>query len=297
MTSHSKEIESDYPIAINPKMGLEVYDEDKAFNVFISGSIDPILTQIESYGLNLVADATTEEGRKQIEAVSKTVSRLSKKLDDFGKVVKDAYIHIPKKVDETRRLIRSRLEEVNKKVNQELDKVKACESLIDMIEAYPISHRVDSIEDLKHGLAFLESNRSKFLEHLAERGNDAVDKSILAVSDLIKIKQKELDDKLELERLRAKEAEEKRKQEIESARKEGEQIAIERHRELQCGTIWNNTNDNEKAQEFIESANSPLKNDAEILSSIFGLDTSLSNRIIDFIKMKGLPNVRFIDNQ
>lgn len=128
---------------------LVVSEQTDLIAVFVSGRIDPLLSEIEEKAKALVADVTTAKGRKEIASMAFAVSRTKTALDDAGKtLVADQKKRIGL-VDADRKKVRDRLDALRDEVRRPLDDWEQSEK-----------DRVASLESRLHELAKTPSGTS-----------------------------------------------------------------------------------------------------------------------------------------
>lgn len=86
-----------------------------------------VLKQIDQIVANFETDITTPKGRKTIKSLAHSIARAKARLDDAGKAEKERQGVIVKKIDESRRNIKSHLEALQENVRAPLDKWEAAD--------------------------------------------------------------------------------------------------------------------------------------------------------------------------
>lgn len=226
---------------------LVVIEKQNAMAVFTTKEqLDPIIEAIEKEARSLVPDVSTRKGRDAIASMAHKVARSKTYIDNAGKDLVAELKALPKQIDESRRIVRERLDALKDEVRKPLTDWENAESarkdalqqrltdlrsLADVIDgvgnylpAVEIQQRIESAK----AVALDDS----WQEVAAEAGvaKDATIQQLEAA--LIVAKQRE-HEAAELERLR-KEAEEKsrlereeniRREAAEKARRDAEQNA------------------------------------------------------------------------
>ena len=226
---------------------LVVIEKQNAMAVFTTKEqLDPIIEAIEKEARSLVPDVSTRKGRDAIASMAHKVARSKTYIDNAGKDLVAELKSLPKQIDESRRIVRERLDALKDEVRkpltdwenaesarkealqQRLVDLRALADVIDSVGSYLPSVEIQQRIESAKAVALDDS----WQEVAAEAGvaKDATIQQLEAA--LIVAKQRE-HEAAELERLR-KEAEEKarlereeniRREAAEQARRDAEQNA------------------------------------------------------------------------
>ena len=226
---------------------LVVIEKQNAMAVFTTKEqLDPIIEEIEKEARSLVPDVSTRKGRDAIASMAHKVARSKTYIDNAGKDLVAELKALPKQIDESRRIVRERLDALKDEVRkpltdwenaesarkealqQRLVDLRALADVIDGVGNYLPSVEIQQRIESAKAVALDES----WQEVAAEAGvaKDATIQQLEAA--MIVAKQRE-HEAAELERLR-KEAEEKarlereeniRREAAEKARRDAEQKA------------------------------------------------------------------------
>lgn len=184
---------------------LVVIEKSSAMAVFTNNEqLDPIIEKIEKEARSLVPDVSTKKGRDAIASMAHKVARSKTYIDNAGKDLVAELKALPKQIDESRRIVRERLDALKDEVRRPLTEWEAEQERIKAEEAAKIK---------------AEEDRKKFeSDHeIALLMNDAFDRELA-------------EKKAEAERQRIAHEEELKLQAAEQARREAEEKA-ERERE------------------------------------------------------------------
>ena len=226
---------------------LVVIEKQNAMAVFTTKEqLDPIIEAIEKEARSLVPDVSTRKGRDAIASMAHKVARSKTYIDNAGKDLVAELKVLPKQIDESRRIVRERLDALKDEVRkpltdwenaesarkealqQRLADLRALADVIDSVGNYLPSVEIQQRIESAKAVALDDS----WQEVAAEAGvaKDATIQQLEAA--MIVAKQRE-HETAELERLR-KEAEEKarlereeniRREAAEKARRDAEQKA------------------------------------------------------------------------
>ncbi|MDI5879115.1 hypothetical protein [Enterobacter sp. EC-ML559] len=226
---------------------LVVIEKQNAMAIFTTKEqLDPIIEAIEKEARSLVPDVSTRKGRDAIASMAHKVARSKTYIDNAGKDLVADLKALPKQIDESRRIVRERLDALKDEVRkpltdwenaesarkdalqQRLNDLRSLSDVIDGLGNYLPSVEIQQRIESAKAVALDES----WQEVAAEAGvaKDATIQQLEA--SLIIAKQRE-HEAAELERLR-KEAEEKarlereeniRREAAEQARRDAEQNA------------------------------------------------------------------------
>ena len=201
---------------------LVVIEKQNAMAVFTTKEqLDPIIEAIEKEARSLVPDVSTRKGRDAIASMAHKVARSKTYIDNAGKDLVAELKALPKQIDESRRIVRERLEALKDEVRKPLTDWENAESarkdalqqrLADLRSLADVSDGVGSYLPSVEIQQRIESAKAVALDEswqeAAAEAGVAKDATIQQLeSALIVAKQRE-HEAAELERLR-KEAEEK----------------------------------------------------------------------------------------
>lgn len=179
---------------------LVVIEKQNAMAVFTNNEqLDPIIEKIEKEARSLVPDVSTKKGRDAIASMAHKVARSKTYIDNAGKDLVAELKALPKQIDESRRIVRERLEALKDEVRRPLTEWEAEQERIKAEEAA----RIKAEEDRKK----FESDHE-----IALLMNDAFDRELA-------------EKKAEAERQRIAHEEELKRQAAEQAKREAEEKA------------------------------------------------------------------------
>ena len=179
---------------------LVVIEKSSAMAVFTNNEqLDPIIEKIEKEARSLVPDVSTKKGRDAIASMAHKVARSKTYIDNAGKDLVAELKALPKQIDESRRIVRERLDALKDEVRRPLTEWEAEQERIKAEEAAKIK---------------AEEDRKKFeSDHeIALLMNDAFDREMA-------------EKKAEEERQRIAHEEELKRQAAEQAKREAEEKA------------------------------------------------------------------------
>ncbi|MGN9648185.1 hypothetical protein [Klebsiella michiganensis] len=193
-------------------MDLVVIEKKNAMAVFTNNDqLDPLIELIEKEARSLVPDVTTKKGRDAIASMAHKVARSKTYIDNAGKDLVAELKALPKQIDESRRVVRERLDALKDEVRRPLTEWEAEQERIKAEEAMNALHA-----------EALEMN-IKFDQELAAKFEADHEMALLMDKD---IDRERADKAAEAERLRIAREEEIKRQAEEKAKREAE----ERHR-------------------------------------------------------------------
>lgn len=179
---------------------LVVIEKSSAMAVFTNNEqLDPIIEKIEKEARSLVPDVSTKKGRDAIASMAHKVARSKTYIDNAGKDLVAELKALPKQIDESRRIVRERLDALKDEVRRPLTEWEAEQERVKAEEAA----RVKAEEDRKK----FESDHE-----IALLMNDAFDRELA-------------EKKAEEERQRIAHEEELKRQAAEQAKREAEEKA------------------------------------------------------------------------
>jgi len=193
-------------------MDLVVIEKKNAMAVFTNNDqLDPLIEAIEKEARSLVPDVTTKKGRDAIASMAHKVARSKTYIDNAGKDLVAELKALPKQIDESRRVVRERLDALKDEVRRPLTEWEAEQERIKAEEAMNAMHA-----------EALEMN-IKFDQELAAKFEADHEMALLMDKD---IDRERADKAAEAERQRIAREEEIKRQAEEKAKREAE----EKHR-------------------------------------------------------------------
>lgn len=179
---------------------LVVIEKSSAMAVFTNNEqLDPIIEKIEKEARSLVPDVSTKKGRDAIASMAHKVARSKTYIDNAGKDLVAELKALPKQIDESRRIVRERLDALKDEVRRPLTEWEAEQERIKAEEAA----RIKAEEDRKR----FESDHEIALLMNEKHDREAKEKAE------------------EAERLRLAHEEELKRQAAEQAKREAEEKA------------------------------------------------------------------------
>ncbi|HDE1925800.1 TPA: hypothetical protein PCF50_003068 [Klebsiella pneumoniae] len=122
-------------------MDLVVIEKKNAMTVFTNNDqLDPLIEAIEKEARSLVPDVTTKKGRDAIASMAHKVARSKTYIDNAGKDLVAELKALPKQIDETRRVVRERLDALKDEVRRPLTEWEAEQERIKAEEAMNALH-------------------------------------------------------------------------------------------------------------------------------------------------------------
>lgn len=190
---------------------LVVIEKSNAIAVFTTKEqLDPIIEAIEKEARSLVPDVSTKKGRDAIASMAHKVARSKTYIDNAGKDLVAELKALPKQIDESRRLVRERLDLLKDEVRRPLTEWETEQERIAAEKAAEEERlRIEAEEK-----AALEALKKQFeSDHeMALLMNDAFDRDAKAKAE-------------EAERQRIAHEEELKRQAAEQAKREAEEKA------------------------------------------------------------------------
>lgn len=108
---------------------LVVIEKQNAMAVFTTKEqLDPIIEAIEKEARSLVPDVSTRKGRDAIASMAHKVARSKTYIDNAGKDLVAQLKALPKQIDESRRIVRERLDALKDEVRKPLTDWENAES-------------------------------------------------------------------------------------------------------------------------------------------------------------------------
>ena len=125
---------------------LVVIEKQNAMAVFTTKEqLDPIIEQIEKEARSLVPDVSTRKGRDAIASMAHKVARSKTYIDNAGKDLVAELKALPKQIDESRRVVRERLDALKDEVRRPLTEWEAEQERLKAEEAMNAMH-VEALE-------------------------------------------------------------------------------------------------------------------------------------------------------
>lgn len=122
-------------------MDLVVIEKKNAMAVFTNNDqLDPLIEAIEKEARSLVPDVTTKKGRDAIASMAHKVARSKTYIDNAGKDLVAELKALPKQIDESRRVVRERLDALKDEVRRPLTEWEAEQERIKAEEAMNAIH-------------------------------------------------------------------------------------------------------------------------------------------------------------
>ena len=120
---------------------LVVIEKTNALAVFTNQEqLDPLIEAIEKEARSLVPDLSTKKGRDAIASMAHKVARSKTYIDNAGKDLVAELKALPKQIDESRRLVRERLDALKDEVRRPLTEWEAEQERIKAEEAMNAMH-------------------------------------------------------------------------------------------------------------------------------------------------------------
>ena len=203
---------------------LVVIEKTNALAVFTSQEqLDPLIEAIEKEARSLVPDLSTKKGRDAIASMAHKVARSKTYIDNAGKDLVAELKALPKQIDESRRLVRERLDALKDEVRRPLTEWEAEQERIKAEEAMNAMHEealVMNAEFDRQRAAKIEADHE-----MALLMNEKIDR------EREEARQKAEQAKREHEERIKREAEEKARREADEAAKREIEAAAARERE------------------------------------------------------------------
>lgn len=140
-------------------MELVVIEKNNAMAVFTNNDqLDPLIELIEKEARSLVPDVTTKKGRDAIASMAHKVARSKTYIDNAGKDLVAELKALPKQIDESRRVVRERLDALKDEVRRPLTEWEAEQERIKAEEAMNALHA----EALEMNIKFDQELAAKF---------------------------------------------------------------------------------------------------------------------------------------
>lgn len=214
-------------------MDLVVIEKKNAMAVFTNNDqLDPLIEAIEKEARSLVPDVTTKKGRDAIASMAHKVARSKTYIDNAGKDLVAELKALPKQIDESRRVVRERLDALKDEVRRPLTEWEAEQERIKAEEAMNALHA----EALEMNIKFDQELAAKFeADHemalLMDKDIDRERADKAAEAERLRIAREEEIKRLAEEKAK-REAEERHRAELEAAaRREAEERAAKERAE------------------------------------------------------------------
>ena len=203
---------------------LVVIEKTNALAVFTSQEqLDPLIEAIEKEARSLVPDLSTKKGRDAIASMAHKVARSKTYIDNAGKDLVAELKALPKQIDESRRLVRERLDALKDEVRRPLTEWEAKQERLKAEEAMNAMHEealvMNENIDLQRAIQYESDHEMALLM------NEKIDR------EREEARQKAEQAKREHEERIKREAEEKARHEAEEAAKREIEAAAARERE------------------------------------------------------------------
>ncbi|WP_416187142.1 hypothetical protein [Hafnia paralvei] len=203
---------------------LVVIEKTNALAVFTNQEqLDPLIEAIEKEARSLVPDLSTKKGRDAIASMAHKVARSKTYIDNAGKDLVAELKALPKQIDESRRLVRERLDALKDEVRRPLTEWEAEQERIKAEEAMNAMHAealvMNENIDLQRAIQYESDHEMALLM------NEKIDR------DREEARQKAEQAKREHEERIKREAEEKARREADEAAKREIEAAAARERE------------------------------------------------------------------
>lgn len=140
---------------------LVVIEKSSAMAVFTNNEqLDPIIEKIEKEARSLVPDVSTKKGRDAIASMAHKVARSKTYIDNAGKDLVAELKALPKQIDESRRIVRERLDALKDEVRRPLTEWEAEQERIKAEEAAKIKAEEDRKQfESDHEIALLMNEK------------------------------------------------------------------------------------------------------------------------------------------
>ncbi|HGS6156575.1 TPA: hypothetical protein ACMELD_001566 [Klebsiella pneumoniae] len=214
-------------------MDLVVIEKKNAMAVFTNNDqLDPLIEAIEKEARSLVPDVTTKKGRDAIASMAHKVARSKTYIDNAGKDLVAELKALPKQIDESRRVVRERLDALKDEVRRPLTEWEAEQERIKAEEAINALHAealvMNENIDLQRAVQFEADHEMALLMNDAfdrEQADKAAEAERQRIAHEEEIKRR-------AEEKAKREAEEKHRAELEAfARREAEERAAKERAE------------------------------------------------------------------
>ncbi|MGO3911722.1 hypothetical protein [Huaxiibacter chinensis] len=231
---------------------LVVIEKQNAMAVFTTKEqLDPIIEAIEKEARSLVPDVSSRKGRDAIASMAHKVARSKTYIDNAGKDLVAELKALPKQIDESRRVVRERLDALKDEVRRPLteweaeqERIKAEEAMNAMhVEALVMNEKIDLQRAIQfeadHEMALLmnkDFDRDREEQRrLAEQAQRERDERLKQEAADQARRDAEAKHKAEIEAAARREAEEKARAELaERQRIEAEQRAVREKQEAEA---------------------------------------------------------------
>lgn len=212
-------------------MDLVVIEKKNAMAVFTNNDqLDPLIEAIEKEARSLVPDVTTKKGRDAIASMAHKVARSKTYIDNAGKDLVAELKALPKQIDESRRVVRERLDALKDEVRRPLTEWEAEQARIAEEKAAEEERlRIAREEEIKRQA---EEKAKREAAEQAQREIDAAaarEREAILAKERAEREQREAAERAEREKQAAVEAERRKAQEeADRIRREAEQRELAR---------------------------------------------------------------------
>ena len=199
---------------LNEKTKVALLTDEKAFEDLL----DKIRTEVRSH----VPDVTTDKGRKAIASLAHKVTKTKTALDEAGKSLTEDLRKQVKTVDDSRRKIREKLDELRDEARKPLtdweaeedERIERIKSSMSELQGVIDDQSDRSSEIIRERLGEVEREAitEQFYAEFTGAAAELKDKAIAALRVALERAQKREAEQVELARLRAAEAERKQKE-------------------------------------------------------------------------------------
>lgn len=196
--------------------------------VFKDGGIDPIIAQVEAQVRAFQPDMTTDAGRKEIASIAYKVARSKTALDDMGKEFVATLKKQAAGIDEKRRILRERLDELKDEVrapltaweNKEKDRVDGHQTALKSLSDYLLINPNADTNEIKANIKAVEDLAAREWEEFAQKAEAEKARVLDVLNQRLASREKYEAEQAELARLRAAEAERLEKERLERIERE-----------------------------------------------------------------------------
>ncbi|MBW5935365.1 hypothetical protein [Klebsiella michiganensis] len=200
---------------------LVVIEKKNAMAVFTNNDqLDPLIELIEKEARSLVPDVTTKKGRDAIASMAHKVARSKTYIDNAGKDLVAELKALPKQIDESRRVVRERLDALKDEVRRPLTEWEAEQARIAAEKAAEAERqRVAREEEIKR------QAEEKAKREAAEKAQREIDAAAAREREAILAKER-----AERERIEAQQRAEREQREAAERAEREKQVAVEAER-------------------------------------------------------------------
>ena len=147
----------------------------------------PMLNQVKKIARGLIADVHTEEGFKARKAMNAKLAKLKTAIEDRGAQVAKELKAKPKRVDETRRLVKETLEMLQKEVMAPIREIEARQQEIVEISNIPATAIGCNSEGCRQVLEAIEAHvhDAKYWDESYQEAMDAINDARRQVNGIL----------------------------------------------------------------------------------------------------------------